>query len=63
LRAASGVSINNLTKVLKCAHSDDSITMRAEDDSDNVQLMFESPGAQQHATQTAMLVFWIVRCA
>jgi len=34
----------NLSKILKCAGNDDSITLRAEDEGDSVALMFESKG-------------------
>lgn len=41
--ALSGLSLNNLAKILKCAGNDDVVTMKAADDGDTVTLMFESP--------------------
>jgi proliferating cell nuclear antigen len=38
-----GMSLANLTKVLKCAGADDVVTMKADDNGDTVSLMFESP--------------------
>lgn len=40
---AMGMSLGNLVKVLKCAGSDDVVTMKADDNGDTVSLMFESP--------------------
>ncbi|GBF89873.1 proliferating cell nuclear antigen [Raphidocelis subcapitata] len=38
-----GMSLANLAKVLKCAGSDDIVTLKANDDGDTVTFMFESP--------------------
>eukprot|EP00808_Paulinella_micropora_P023664 g214.t1 len=38
-----GISIGSLTKVLKCAGSEDSITLKAKDSADQVSFVFESP--------------------
>jgi len=35
----------NLAKILKCAGSDDAITLRAEDEGDSVAFVFEDKGA------------------
>lgn len=43
LRCITGLSLNNLAKILKCAGNDDIVTMKAADDGDTVTLMFESP--------------------
>ena len=32
-----------MSKILKCASNDDVITIRADDDADNVTFLFESP--------------------
>jgi hypothetical protein len=39
------MSLANLAKVLKCAGSDDIVTLKANDDGDTVTFMFESPSA------------------
>mmetsp|Transcript_6218 Transcript_6218/g.10716 ORF Transcript_6218/g.10716 Transcript_6218/m.10716 type:complete len:266 (-) Transcript_6218:701-1498(-) len=38
-----GLSLVNLGKILKCAGNDDIVTMKAEDNSDTISFMFESP--------------------
>ncbi len=38
-----GLSLQSLSKVLKCAGNDDIITMKAADDGDTISFMFESP--------------------
>ena len=35
---------SSVSKVLKCAGNDDSVTLRADDDGDAVSFVFESPG-------------------
>jgi len=37
-----GINLENMSKVLKCASNDDSVTIRSEDDGDSVQFVFES---------------------
>jgi len=37
-----GVSIENLAKILKCASSDDIITLQAEEEPTSIRFMFES---------------------
>jgi proliferating cell nuclear antigen len=37
-----GLNLLNLSKILKCAGNDDSITLRCEDDSDTLTATFES---------------------
>lgn len=39
-----GINLGNMAKVLKCAGNDDTITMKAENDSDTVTFMFENKG-------------------
>ncbi|OWM66725.1 hypothetical protein CDL15_Pgr010376 [Punica granatum] len=38
-----GMNLNNMSKMLKCAGNDDIITLKADDGSDTVTFMFESP--------------------
>ncbi|XP_058202518.1 proliferating cell nuclear antigen-like [Rhododendron vialii] len=38
-----GMNLNNMAKMLKCAGDDDIITLKADDGSDTVTFMFESP--------------------
>eukprot|EP00003_Mantamonas_plastica_P023211 TRINITY_DN4124_c0_g1_i1.p1 TRINITY_DN4124_c0_g1~~TRINITY_DN4124_c0_g1_i1.p1 ORF type:complete len:223 (+),score=88.94 TRINITY_DN4124_c0_g1_i1:445-1113(+) len=38
-----GINFGSLSKVIKCASNDDSITIKADDSADVVTLMFESP--------------------
>lgn len=38
-----GINIGSMTKILKCAGNDDSVTIQAEDDGDSVTFVFESP--------------------
>ena len=37
-----GINMSSLAKVLKCAGNDDAMTIRVEDGSDHIDLMFES---------------------
>lgn len=36
------MKLANLSKILKCAGNDDSITMKSEDNGDTITFMFES---------------------
>lgn len=38
-----GMNLGNMSKMLKCAGNDDIITIKADDGSDTVTFMFESP--------------------
>lgn len=40
-----GINLQNMAKILKCSGSDDTITMKADDNGDQVEFMFESPKA------------------
>jgi proliferating cell nuclear antigen len=44
---ALGLSLKPLSTVLKCANNDDSITLRAQDDSDTINFVFESPNGDR----------------
>ena len=37
------MNLNNVSKMLRCAGNDDIITVKADDGSDTVTFMFESP--------------------
>ena len=37
-----GLSLENMSKILKCASNDDKITIKAEDEGDVLSLMFEN---------------------
>nr|KAJ0191747.1 hypothetical protein LSAT_V11C800418020 [Lactuca sativa] len=41
-----GMNLSNMSKMLKCAGNDDIITLKADDGSDTVTFMFESPKAK-----------------
>eukprot|EP01006_Ploeotia_vitrea_P011775 TRINITY_DN31276_c0_g1_i1.p2 TRINITY_DN31276_c0_g1~~TRINITY_DN31276_c0_g1_i1.p2 ORF type:complete len:264 (+),score=161.29 TRINITY_DN31276_c0_g1_i1:135-926(+) len=38
-----GMNMSSMSKVLKCASNDDSLTLKADDNGDSVTFMFESP--------------------
>lgn len=38
-----GINLNSMSKVIKCAGNDDTLTIKADDNGDNVTFMFESP--------------------
>jgi len=38
-----GINLGNMAKILKCSGKDDIITLKAEDNGDQVEFMFESP--------------------
>lgn len=38
-----GLSMGNISKILKCAGNDDTVTLKAEDSADTLTIMFESP--------------------
>jgi len=40
-----GINLGNMAKILKCSGNDDVITIKAEDNGDQVEFMFESPNA------------------
>ena len=40
---ALGIKLESMAKILKCAGSDDMITLKTNDDSDSLTFMFESP--------------------
>ncbi len=51
-----GLNIDQATKILKCAGSNDSLTLRAEDRADNIQFIFESPNQDRVAEFTQKLM-------
>jgi len=42
-----GINLSSMSKILKCAGNDDAITIKANDDSDTVTFMFESPNGEK----------------
>jgi len=44
-----GFNATNMGKILKCAGNDDIITLKAKDDGDALELVFESPGQDRIA--------------
>lgn len=38
-----GINLMNMSKILKCSGGDDTITLKAEDNGDQVEFVFESP--------------------
>lgn len=40
-----GMNLNNMSKMLRCAGNDDTITIKGDDGSDTATFMFESPSA------------------
>ncbi|KAE8618768.1 hypothetical protein XENTR_v10009494 [Xenopus tropicalis] len=42
-----GVKMSSMSKILKCAASEDIITLRAEDNADTVTMVFESPNQEK----------------
>ncbi|EHA8590113.1 Proliferating cell nuclear antigen [Cocos nucifera] len=44
-----GMNLNNMAKMLRCAGNDDIITIKADDGSDTVTFMFESPNQDKIA--------------
>ncbi|CAN0010339.1 unnamed protein product, partial [Phaeothamnion confervicola] len=41
-----GLSMGNISKIMKCAENEDVITLSAQDDAETLTLMFESEGAR-----------------
>lgn len=44
-----GMNLTSMSKILKCAGNDDSITIKAQDNADTVTFMFESPNQEKVA--------------
>jgi len=42
-----GMNLDSMSKILKCAANDDIITVKAQDQADNVTFMFESPNQEK----------------
>lgn len=42
-----GVNIANMSKIMKCANNDDTVTIKAQDDADTVTFMFESQNQEK----------------
>lgn len=39
----AGINLERMSKILKCAGSDDVVTLSAQDDNDRITFVFESP--------------------
>lgn len=46
-----GINIGSMTKILKCAGNDDQVTMRADDNGDNITFLFENTSASMYHTR------------
>ncbi|KAL0228077.1 hypothetical protein RCL1_004220 [Eukaryota sp. TZLM3-RCL] len=51
-----GINLKNLDTFLKCAGKDDSVTLRAEDKADVLEITFESPSGDKCSTFTLKLM-------
>ena len=38
-----GINLGSMSKILKCAGNEDTMTLKAEEDNDTINFMFESP--------------------
>lgn len=54
-----GMNLGNMSKMLKCAGNDDIITMKADDGSDTVTFMFESPSTFSSLSPFPDLMFLV----
>lgn len=48
-----GINLQNMAKILKCSGTDDTITLKADDNGDQVEFMFESPSQFKRDTGAA----------
>ncbi|VDO99783.1 unnamed protein product [Soboliphyme baturini] len=44
-----GINLTNMSKIMKAAGNDDSVTLRAQEDSDTIMFIFESPNQDRHS--------------
>ncbi|XP_046860580.1 proliferating cell nuclear antigen-like [Xenia sp. Carnegie-2017] len=51
-----GLNISNLSKIMKCAANDDVVTIRAEDNADAVNLIFETPNQEKVSEYSLLLM-------
>ena len=54
-----GFNATNMGKILKCAGNDDMITLKAKDDGDALELVFESPGQDRIADFGKFAIMYI----
>ena len=54
-----GFNATNMGKILKCAGNDDMITLKAKDDGDALELVFESPGQDRIADFGEFAIMYI----
>lgn len=57
-----GVNLGTLSKVIKCAANDDSITIRADDGGETINFVFESPNAERVSDYDLKLMDLDVEC-
>jgi proliferating cell nuclear antigen len=43
-----GINLGSMAKILKCAGNEDTVTVKADDNGDNVTFVFESPSKLAH---------------
>ena len=47
-----GMNLTSMSKILRCASNDDIITIKAQDQADNVTFMFEAPNQEKVRNRT-----------
>ncbi|KAK2983254.1 hypothetical protein RJ640_023374, partial [Escallonia rubra] len=52
-----GMNLGNMAKMLKCAGNDDIVTIKADDGSDSVTFMFESPSDENYGSDSLTSMF------
>jgi hypothetical protein len=52
------MNLNNMAKMLRCAGNDDIITIKADDGSDTVTFMFESPSKRSPGHFSPLFILW-----
>jgi len=51
-----GMNLTSMSKIIKCASNDDIITIKAQDQADNVEFLFESPNGEKVSTYEMKLM-------
>uniref|UniRef100_A0A915KNK1 DNA sliding clamp PCNA n=1 Tax=Romanomermis culicivorax TaxID=13658 RepID=A0A915KNK1_ROMCU len=44
-----GINLVNMSKIMKCASNDDTVTLRAQEDGDTISFVFESPNQERQS--------------
>ncbi|GFP82403.1 proliferating cell nuclear antigen [Phtheirospermum japonicum] len=52
-----GMNLDNMAKMLKCTGNDDIITIKADDGSDTVNFMFESPRYEKKSSSSRDAIY------